>query len=177
MARKSTPYLLALLGLLLAACSAGREAAPPLASRPALDAPMARIVTPAAPLQCVPFARATTGLAIRGDAWTWWHAAEGRYRRGGMPAVGSVLVWTRTGRLRLGHLAVVTALLDNRTVLVDHANWLNRGRIHRNTPVVDVSPRNDWSAVRVWYTPGNTLGTRSYATRGFIYPERVAIVP
>jgi len=27
--------------------------------------------------------------------------------------------------------------------------------------------------VRVWYTPGNTLGTRSYATRGFIYPERV----
>ena len=177
MTRKITPYLRALLALLLAACSAGREAAPPRASRPAMDASMARMVTPAAPLQCVPFARETTGLAIRGNAWTWWDAAEGRYRRSGKPAVGSVLVWTRTGRLRLGHLAVVTALLDNRTVLVDHANWLNRGRIHRNTPVVDVSPRNDWSAVRVWYTPGNTLGTRSYATRGFIYPERVAIVP
>ena len=98
-------------------------------------------------------------------------------RRGGKPAVGSVLVWKRTARLRLGHLAVVTALVDNRTVLVDHANWLNRGRIHRNTPVVDVSPKNDWSAVRVWYTPGNTLGARSYATRGFIYPDRLAVVP
>lgn len=177
MARKITPYLFALLGLFLAACSAGREAAPPRASRPALDASMARIVTPAAPLQCVPFTRETTGLAIRGDAWTWWHAAEGRYRRGGEPALGSVLVWTRTARLRRGHLAVVTALVDDRTVLVDHANWLNRGRIHRNTPVVDVSPRNDWSAVRVWYVPGNALGARSYATRGFIYPKNVVALP
>ncbi len=173
MAKTCTAYLLALLGLLLAACSAGREAAPPLASRPAMDSSMARIVTPAAPLQCVPFARATTGLAIRGNAWTWWHAAEGRYRRGGKPAVGSVLVWTRTARLRLGHLAVVTALLDDRTVLVDQANWLNRGRIHRSVPVVDVSPKNDWSAVRVWYVPGSTLGARSYATHGFIYPKHV----
>ncbi len=177
MAKKCTPYLLALLGLLLAACSAGREAVPLFAPRPAMDTSMARIVTPAAPLQCVPFARETTGLAIRGNAWTWWRGAEGRYRRGGKPAVGSVLVWKRTARLRLGHLAVVTALVDNRTVLVDHANWLNRGRIHRNTPVMDVSPKNDWSAVRVWYTPGNTLGTRSYATRGFIYPKHVAVVP
>ncbi len=171
MAKTCTAYLLALLGLLLAACSAGREAAPPLASRPAMDTSMARIVTPAAPLQCVPFAREATGLAIRGNAWTWWRGAAGRYRRGGTAAVGSVLVWKRTARLRLGHLAVVTALVDDRTVLVDHANWLNHGRVHRNTPVVDVSPKNDWSAVRVWYVPGNTLGARSYATHGFIYPK------
>ncbi len=87
------------------------------------------------------------------------------------------MVWARTARLRLGHLAVVTALVDDRTVLVDQANWLNRGRIHRSVPVVDVSPKNDWSAVRVWYVPGNTLGARSYATRGFIYPEHVVALP
>src|SRR3982750_166961 len=32
--------------------------------------------------QCVPFARAASGIQIYGDAWTWWSQAEGRYRRG-----------------------------------------------------------------------------------------------
>ena len=99
---KGTPYLFALLGLLLAACSAGREAAPPVASTPAIHGSAARIVTPASPLQCVPFARQATGLAIRGTAWTWWRSAQGRYHRDARPAVGSVLVWERTARLRRG---------------------------------------------------------------------------
>ena len=171
MARKSTPYLLALLGLLLAACSAGRETAPPLASRPALDAPMARIVTPAAPLQCVLFARETTGLAIRGDAWTWWPSAKGRYGRASTPKVGSVLVLKRTWRNRYGHIAVVTRILSGREIIIDHANWLNRGRLHLGTPVRDVSANNDWSAVRVWYTAGKKYGMRTYPAHGFIYPE------
>ena len=85
-----------------------------------------------------------------------------------------MLVLRRTERLEYGHLAVVTRVINSRQVLVDHANWLNRGRIHRSAPVIDVSPANDWSAVRVWYIPGNTLGARTYPAHGFIHPVRFA---
>lgn len=81
----------------------------------------------------------------------------------------------RTNRLRYGHIAVVSRILNDREILVDHANWLNRGRIHKHLPVRDVSSNNDWSVVRVWYAPGNVLGKRSYPAYGFIHPlqERV----
>ena len=128
-----------------------------------------RIVTPARWLQCVPYARALSTVAIRGDARTWWRQAEGRYDRGRRPTVGSVLVLKPNGRSR-GHLAVVTAILSDREIVVDHANWLNQGRIHLSTPVRDVSGAGDWSAVRVWYTPGRKYGTRRYPAYGFIYP-------
>jgi hypothetical protein len=127
----------------------------------------------AGPLQCVPFARERSGLPIRGDAWTWWPAAEGHFLRTNRPSAGSVLVLRRTKKLRYGHLAVVTRVINSRQVIADHANWLNRGMIHRNTPVIDVSPANDWSMVRVWYVPGNTLGARAYPAHGFIHPLRI----
>src|SRR3546814_4622006 len=42
-------------------------------------APLTAVVsTPAAALQCVPFARAETGIAIYGNAKTWWAQAAGR---------------------------------------------------------------------------------------------------
>ncbi len=129
------------------------------------------MVSAARPLQCVPYARQLSGLEIRGDAWTWWPAAEGRYQRGQTPRAGSVLVLKRTNRLSRGHLAVVTRVVGPREVLAEHANWLNRGRIHRNVPVVDVSPANDWSEVRLWYVPGNHLGGRTYPAHGFIHPD------
>ncbi len=132
----------------------------------------ARIRTPSQPLQCVPFARRMSGIEIRGDAWTWWRAAAGRYSRRQQPMAGSVLVLGRSRQLRGGHIAVVEAVLNDRVILVSHANWLNRGRVHENTPVLDVSPGNDWSLVRIWYTPGRTLGSRSYPAKGFIYPKR-----
>lgn len=122
-------------------------------------------------MQCVPYARKRSGIAIRGDAWTWWKAARGHYHRGRVPLVGSVLVLKRRGRGR-GHLAVVTHVLSNREIIVDHANWLNRGRIHRNTPVMDVSRKNDWSAVRVWHVPTRQLGVTTYRAYGFVYPEQ-----
>ena len=137
---------------------------------PSISRTPARIVVPSTPLQCVPYARKVSGVSIRGDAWTWWRSAKGRYRRGGAPSVGSVLVLKRTRHLRLGHLAVVTAILNDREIVVDQANWLNRGRIHLNIPVRDVSAGNDWSAVRVWYVPGGYYGTRTYPVRGFIHP-------
>ncbi|WP_246116704.1 CHAP domain-containing protein [Denitrobaculum tricleocarpae] len=122
-------------------------------------------------LQCVPYAREVSSIGIRGDAWTWWRSAKGRYARGHTPEVGAVLVLSKTKRLRYGHLAVVAEVLNDREVLVHQANWLNRGRIHRYTPVVDVSPNNDWSSVRVWYTPGQKYGKRAYKVSGFIYPD------
>jgi hypothetical protein len=87
-----------------------------------------------------------------------------------VPGIGSVLVLKRTSRLRLGHLAVVKAILNDREIVVDQANWLNRGRIHLNIPVQDISARNDWSAVRVWYAPGGNYGSRTYPVQGFIHP-------
>ncbi len=129
----------------------------------------ARIVAPTAPLQCTSYARRVSGIAIRGDAWTWWRTAGGRYPKNSKPAVGSVLALKRTWHLRLGHVAVVTKILNDREIVVEHANWLNRGNIHKSTPVRDVSKANDWSALRVWYTPGNRYGARTYAAHGFIH--------
>ena len=131
----------------------------------------ARIISPRSPLQCVPYARKVSGVAIWGNAWTWWRTADGRYRKSGLPAVGSILAFKRTQRLRLGHVAVVTKILNDREIVVEHANWLNRGRIHISTPVRDVSKANDWSKVRVWYTPGRRYGAGIYPTRGFILSE------
>jgi surface antigen len=134
--------------------------------------PRPRIVKGSPGLQCVPYAREQSGLPIRGDAWTWWSQARGKYQRSGKPAVGSVLVIDKTGGNRYGHLAVVTRIVSDREIVVNHANWLNKGRIHLDTPVRDVSSRNDWSAVKFWYTPGNVLGKSTYPVSGFIYPKR-----
>lgn len=139
--------------------------------RQAASAPLQpRILKAEAQLQCVSYARRVSGLALRGDAWTWWGNAKGHYERGRSPKAGAVLVFAKTDRLRAGHVAVVTQVLSRREIVVEHANWLNQGRIHQDQLVRDVSPAGDWSQVRVWYTPGQTLGTRSYAISGFIYP-------
>jgi surface antigen len=129
-----------------------------------------RIVTPAKRLQCVPYAREKSGIPIRGDAWTWWQQAKGKYPRSSQPAVGSVIVFSKTSKNRYGHLAVVTAILSDREILATHANWLNKGRIHVDTPIRDVSRKNDWSSVKVWYTPGNVIGKSAYPVEGFILP-------
>ena len=131
----------------------------------------ARTVTPRKRMQCVPYVRQISKVSIRGNAWTWWPSAKGQYGRGSKPKVGSVLVLKRTWRNRYGHIAVVTRILSGREIIIDHANWLNRGRLHLGTPVRDVSANNDWSVVRVWYTPGKKYGARSYPAHGFIYPE------
>lgn len=132
-----------------------------------------RILPAASPLQCVPFARELSGIGLRGNAWTWWGKADGLYRRSDRPEVGSIMVLSKTQRLRLGHLAVVTEIVSDREIVVSHANWLNKGQIHLDTPVVDVSPKNDWSLIRAWYTPGQTMGLNVYAVSGFILPDPV----
>lgn len=123
----------------------------------------------ATPMTCVPYARSVSGLPISGDAWQWWRAAQNRYAESSVPAPGSVLVFRRTGRLPSGHLAVVSAVQSGRKVIVTQANWLPH-RITDNQPVLDVSPGNDWTAVRVWWPPANSWGKTVYPTYGFILP-------
>ena len=50
-------------------------------------------------LQCVPFARALTGVTIFGDAHTWWNQAAGKYQPSNAPHVGPALA-TSGGVLR-----------------------------------------------------------------------------
>ena len=124
--------------------------------------------------QCVPFARAASGIEIYGDAWTWWAQAEGRYKRGAIPRAGSVAVFCKTARLPLGHVAVISHVIDSRVVMVTHANWslLNgeRGHAEQDVTLTDVSADNDWSEVRVWYRDSSGLGSTNFPLYGFIYP-------
>jgi hypothetical protein len=153
-----------------------RTPAPPVAGTPpatrlaTIHGP--RVVIPARRLQCVPYARQQSRIPIRGDAWTWWKQAAGTYQRSSRPVVGSVMVFSKTRRNRYGHLAVVTQIVNDREIIARHANWLNKGQIHIDTPIRDVSRNNDWSAVRVWYTPGNVFGKHDYPVSGFILPPR-----
>ena len=96
------------------------------------------------PLECAPFARTLSGVQLYGPAADWWSKARGRYDRGRTPEVGSVMIFARTQRLPDGHAAVVTKVLSNNRILVTQANWV-RGRVTQDQPVIDISPRGDWS--------------------------------
>ena len=119
----------------------------------------------------MPYAREMSGIALRGNANTWWGQAEGRYARGHAPRVGAVLAFAATRHMRLGHVAMVSQLVNDREVLLTHANWSRRGGIERDVRAVDVSPNNDWSEVKVWFAPLGDLGLTAYPTKGFIYPD------
>jgi len=121
--------------------------------------------------QCVTFARAASGIALFGDAYTWWNQAEGRYARGQAPAVGAVMVMKPGHGMRVGHVAMVSAVVDARTVKLTHANWSVRGGVERDVTAIDVSAAGDWSEVRVWWGPTRSVGQTRYAVYGFIYPD------
>ncbi|MGE0829652.1 MAG: CHAP domain-containing protein [Hyphomonadaceae bacterium] len=125
-------------------------------------------------LQCVPFARGLSGIQIFGDANTWWASAAGRYPRSSLPAPGAVLVLEGYRTTARGHVAVVTAMVSAREIRVDHANWMNGGEVTRRVPVLDVSPNNDWTEVRVWHIPSGSWGARIYRAEGFIHPVPVS---
>ena len=126
--------------------------------------------------QCVPFARESSGIQLYGDAHTWWDQAEGRYARGRTPRVGAVMSFRPYRAMTLGHVAMVSRIIDSRTVLLRHANWSpidgRRGQVEMDVRAVDVSPDNDWSEVRVWYAPIGDLGTTHWPVNGFIYKAK-----
>lgn len=170
---------LGLMAALLAACattpapiSAGGYGRPPVAEDrlPDFDGEDARVTDYTANLQCVPFAREASGVEIFGNANTWWAQASGRYPRSNSPAFGSVFVMHGYNTNARGHVAVVTHIDSDRVIRVDQANWLNGGEISRGVPIMDVSPNNDWTEVRVWHIPGGHWGGRIYRADGFIHP-------
>ncbi len=150
----------------------------PIVIRPAAATPV--VARPAVPeigsrarLTCVPYARMVTGIDLRGNARTWWAGAAGRYDRSQAPEIGAVLSFRASGGMRSGHVAVVEQLLGPRHILIHHANWegpgIRKGTVTRGISVVDVSPNNDWTQVRV--QTGLTRGVygRIYPTDGFIH--------
>ncbi len=128
--------------------------------------------------ECAPFARFLSGVSLFGDAWSWWEQATGKYAKGFTPDSGAVLVFKPYGAMSRGHVAVVTQVLTDRIIQVTHANWSpvggKRGQVENDVTVVDVSPKGDWSQVKVWYDPSGALGTTVYPTYGFIYAARQA---
>ena len=126
-----------------------------------------RDVGPSVPLECVPFARALSGINLRGDAPEWWWRS-GRYVRSRSPEVGSVMVFAPTPGLPHGHLSVVSQVRSRREILVTQANWVHH-HVTTDQLVLDVSPYGDWSWVRVWWPPSDTLGSTTYPVLGFIY--------
>jgi surface antigen len=118
-------------------------------------------------ISCVPYARSASGIDVAGNAWEWWDNAAGKYQRGNVPEPGSVLDFRANGHMRLGHVAVVTRVINDREIEIEHANWAGGG-IARNVRVVDVSESNDWTAVRVGLGHTDNFGS-IYPTYGFIY--------
>ena len=121
--------------------------------------------------QCAPFARMVSGIDIYGNAGTWWGQAAGRYERGQAPEVGSVMVMKPHGKMRVGHVAMVSGIISSREIKITHANWSRRGGVERDVRVVDVSPGGDWSQVKVWFASMGDVGQTSYPTFGFVHAK------
>lgn len=134
-------------------------------------------VTQTGGLSCVPYVRMATGMNISGDARMWWHNAAATYARGQTPERGSVLAFMSSGGMSRGHVAVVSRVVNPRTIEIDHANWagpgIRRGAVMRGVTVVDVSDRNDWTSVRVQVGHNADSFGRTYPTHGFIYNRPV----
>jgi surface antigen len=120
-------------------------------------------------IQCVPYAREVSHIQLSGNAFLWWAEASGRYARGNTPVEGAVLNFRSIGRMPLGHVAVVTSVIDSRTILVTQANWVH-GSITNDVTMQDVSPNNDWTAVQVELGDSSHWGA-AYPTYGFIYNQ------
>jgi hypothetical protein len=127
-----------------------------------------RIVRDGAPLQCAIYARQRTNISLSGAARVWWDQAATRYRRSHKPEAGAVMAM---GGTPSGHVAVVSRVVNAREILIDHANWMGGGEIILGAAAYDVSPANDWTQVRVWHPPTNSLGLRPYPVQGFIHPR------
>jgi len=140
---------------------------PTLPSMAVAELPDPSVEMPLKKLACVEYARARSGLAVFGDAKFWWARAKNLYARLRTPVENSVMVFTASSKMRLGHVAVVTNVVSKREIRVDQANWLNHGEIDHSTPIMDVSAKNDWSKVRVWDIKSGQYGN-VYAVSGFI---------
>src|SRR5262245_35073048 len=142
-------FLLHSLGSMAAGLSLGGCAG----EAPEHKSPVVTIKDPSARIGDVAYVRSVTGIAIPGEAWSWWDSANGRYPRGNVAAPGAVLVFQRQQSLPTGHLAVVTKVVGPREIRVSHADWAStwatRGGITGHVPVVGMSQDNEWTHVRM----------------------------
>ncbi|HVI51278.1 MAG TPA: CHAP domain-containing protein [Candidatus Sulfotelmatobacter sp.] len=125
---------------------------------------------------CVQYVQHATNVGLHGNAWEWWDNADGLFPRGEAPKPGAIMVFSKTGNLPYGHVAVVRQVQNQRSILIDHANWSpirgRRGQVEKAVRVIDVSDANDWSEVRVWYGPTQDIGSTVYPLNGFIYAHK-----
>ena len=132
-------------------------------------------------ISCVPYARMVSGIQVTGNGYQWWGNAAGLYERGQRPEPGSVLAFRASGGMRLGHVAVVQRIVNGREIEIEHANWegpgIRKGTVMRNVSVIDVSPRNDWTAVRVQIGRSDESFGRVYPTYGFIHNRPIGASP
>ena len=76
-------------------------------------------------------------------------------------------------RQRTGVPPFLSDIVARRKILVTQANWVHH-RVTMDQAVIDVSPDNDWSAVRVFWPPSNAMGAGEYPAYGFIHAKRPA---
>lgn len=93
--------------------------------------------------QCVSYVHVHSNFRIQANAYMWWARAAGIHSCGSAPEVGSVLSFRSAQGMPLGHVALVSRVIDSREIEIDHNNWLGVGRV-LGASVIDVSPRNDW---------------------------------
>lgn len=131
-------------------------------------------------INCVQYVRSVSDVELSGDGWMWWERAGDRYERGNTPQPGAVMVFKRTKQMVHGHIAIVSELVDERTIRINHSNWAPRGglrgRVDTDVTVQDISDNNDWSAVRVWYEKADNFG-RPYPISGFVYSPSGGTAP
>ncbi len=119
-------------------------------------------------LVCVPYARTRSRITLHGDAYSWWEQAKAAYQVASTPQSDSVIVLSAKPAQGDGRLAAVTRVVSAREIRVDHASWSGDTTIYLNEPVIDVSPDNDWSQVRVWNSRAQQFSPATYALKGFL---------
>lgn len=125
-------------------------------------------------INCVAYVKSVTDFNLMGDAWAWWDAASNSYSRGHIPLPGAVMVFSRTQRMHVGHVAVVREIRSAREILIDQANW-HHGRVDHGVRVIDTSENNDWSRVSVEWDHGFMGGP--FPITGFVYASGTPTMP
>ena len=72
------------------------------------------IVKPVRRIYCAEYARIASGIAIFGDARTWWEKARNNYAQTDSPSPGAVMVFNTRKQMRSGHVAVVKRVVSER---------------------------------------------------------------
>lgn len=119
--------------------------------------------------------------ALHGNAADWYRNAKkahGTSVVGALPSKGAVMVFAGSGDAAsfpryasfasgsLGHVALVSKVVNGQNILVDHSNW-RRGVTDRNVPV---TTSDNWTTASVYNVETRTMGGGRWAVAGFISP-------